>query len=978
LFWGNTPSEHSATGYREASLVPKLMLISVPACSTLADIRIMVVKKRALLRLVDTTAPDPGRRQRREPSFRQQVHDALARLYDPVYLQTHPLAKQLAGTDSGRTPVLAGKALRRRLLDAIGQLRPATKSGGSFNAWRSFRLLELRYVEALDPTAVQQQLGISKSQYYREHNRALDALVSVLGQENAAPNAAAGMRVLTGGSAREQPPGLSPRTRAPAAAAAESPATNLPRMLTNFVGREGELAEIRKLLGSHGLITLAGPGGIGKTRLALQAAASVRTDFREGVWLVELAALADPALVPPAVAAVLGVREEGHRPLVDTLVDALRSRHLLLVLDNCEHLVEACAQLAGALLRRCPHLRILATSREPLAITGEMTWRVPPLSLPALADGEHVSAVDDLARNEAVQLFVERTRAVRPHFSLSSHNAPAVAQLCWRLDGIPLAIELAAARLRVLSVEQVLEHLDDRFALLTGGSRTLQPRQNSLRATLDWSYDLLSDAERTLFNRLSVFAGGFTLEAVAAVCAEEGIAEAEICPHDVLDGLTQLVDRSLVVVEEVPRGMVRYRMLETLRQYARLRLAAVGEAMHVDRRHAGYYLSLAEQAEPKLFGGAQVAWLDRLGVEQENLRAALAWSQTAEGAIGHGLRTAVALWWFWHLRGHAGEGSRWLEALLAHPADVPDVLRARALYREGHLRWDLGSYPAAIVLLEESLELAQRLGDHVTMALALVTLAVVYDGQGAYDRAEVLSRRALALFQREEHAWGIPLATRVLGRHVLFQGDHQQARALLTDSLERALQLGDRWAIGQALWMLGLAARYEGDLRRAQALLEESVATFREFDERQDLARPLQTLGCVLRDLTDAGRARASLCEGLALARDAGSRHIIAACLVGLAGVACLDRQFARAARLLGATDALLGATASTLPPAERADYARFTTLVHDTLGQPAQVTIHCEGKDMSLERAIAYALTTTEPDPPAFPPELEAVARGD
>ncbi|HEV2125861.1 MAG TPA: hypothetical protein VGW38_24150, partial [Chloroflexota bacterium] len=586
---------------------------------------------------------------------------------------------------------------------------------------------------ALDPAAVQEQLGISKSQYYREQTRALAGLASVLaerwqrlGREGVEDDSASG--VLEGPKFHSDDSFNGTTVSGSAADQATSAqdsglvmrggATNLPCLLSTFVGRAEELAQIRQLLGRGCLVSLVGPGGIGKTRLALESAVAVLPAFPDGVWLVDLAPVADPVQVPPSVASVLGVREDGRRLLTDALVDALRSKRLMLVLDNCEHLIEACAQLVDALLRGCRYLHILVTSREPLAVTGETIWRVPPLSLPGLRGSEDSVQPEALAENEAVKLFLERARAVEPHFSLTDANALAVARLCRQLDGIPLAIELAAARLRVLSVGQVLAHLHDRFRLLTGGSRTALPRHQTLLATLDWSYQLLNESEQTLFNRLSVFAGGFTLEAAQAVCAAT-----DINADEVLDVLTRLVDKSLVMVDGQIDGTVRFRLLETIRHYARQRLTEVEEAAGIQRCHATYYLSLAEIAEPKLFGAEQVPWLHRLSSEQGNLRASLAWSLLPEGEINYGLRFANALWWFWHLRGRAGEGSRWLEALLARSVAVPDVLRAKALCRAGHLDWDLGNYQTATTLLSESVDLAERLKDHGTIGLALVSLS---------------------------------------------------------------------------------------------------------------------------------------------------------------------------------------------------------------------------------------------------------------
>jgi non-specific serine/threonine protein kinase len=396
----------------------------------------------------------------------------------------------------------------------------------------------------------------------------------------------------------------------------ERPPNNLPLELSSFVGRERELAEVERSLENTRLLTLTGSGGCGKTRLALAVAAELVGGLEDGVWLVELAPLADPSLVPQAVASTLGVREQPGRLLTETLSDYLRSKKMLLVLDNCEHLIEACATLVEALLRSCPELCVLATSREALGITGEVAWPVPSLSLP---DVRRLPNIESLPQYESARLFVERAVAVKPAFALTEQNAASVAQICYRLDGIPLALELAAARTKVLSVEQIADRLDDCFGLLADGGRTALPRQRTLHATMDWSHELLSEEERALFRRLSVFAGGFTLEAAESVCAGE-----ELERNEVLQLLSHLVDKSLVTAREVS-GEARHHLLETVRQYGWEKLSESGETGLVRERHAEYYLALAEEAEPELKAERQVAWLERFERDHDNLRAAMAW-----------------------------------------------------------------------------------------------------------------------------------------------------------------------------------------------------------------------------------------------------------------------------------------------------------------------------------------------------------------
>jgi predicted ATPase len=518
---------------------------------------------------------------------------------------------------------------------------------------------------------------------------------------------------------------------------------NLPLELTSFVGREREKAEVGRLLEDSRLLTLTGPGGSGKTRLALTVASEAKRGFEDGVWLVELAPLSGPDLVPQAVASALGVRESPGTMLADSLAQHLETRGLLLVLDNCEHLIEACASLAETLLRRCPDLRILATSRAALGVAGENLFDVPPLSLP---DPRRGSSVGSLPEYEAVRLFVERAGAVRPGFSIAKENALAVAQICYRLDGIPLALELAAARAKVLSVVQISQRLDDSFALLTHGGRTAMPHHKTLRAAMDWSYDLLTDREQILLGRLSVFAGGFTLEAVEAVGRGEGVEQAEV-----VELLASLVDESLVLVMERD-GEIRYRLLETVRQYGREKLEESGEAERVLRRHAGFYLALAEGAD--LMSRDQAAWLERLETEHDNFRAALALSLEGGGApseesVLSGSRMAVALWPFWYTRGYLSEGRWWLENAIEKGGPETSPTKAAALTGAGYIALFQGDYRAARAFLDRGLALYRELGDDEGVASSLIYLGfVAMLSQQGLDTVPALEEEAVRLKPR--------------------------------------------------------------------------------------------------------------------------------------------------------------------------------------------------------------------------------------
>jgi predicted ATPase/class 3 adenylate cyclase len=676
----------------------------------------------------------------------------------------------------------------------------------------------------------------------------------------------------------------------------EAFAHNLPAQLTSFIGREAAIAEVKQFLATTRLLTLTGSGGCGKTRLALQVAADLLEVYADGVWLVELAALGDPALVPQAVATALGVREQPGRPLTATLTDYLRPKSLLLILDNCEHLLAACAQLADALLRSCPRLRMLASSREALGIGGEQTYRVPSLSLP---DARHLPPLERLRDFEAVQLFSDRARLSQATFALTPANAPAVAQVCQRLDGIPLAIELAAARVKALPVEKLNERLDDMFRLLTGGSRTALPRQQTLRALIDWSYDLLTPSERALLRRLSVFAGGWTLEAAEAVGVGEGVEAWEV-----LDLLTALVEKSLVQYTE-RGGEERYRLPETVRQYARDRLLEAGEAATVRERHLEFFLNWAEQGPD---------W-ERIETEHDNLRTALAWTVAQrQGEVG--LRLCDALWWFWFVRGYLGEGREHLTGMLALPgAEARTAARANALQSAGMLARRQGDYGAARALLEESLAIRRELGDKGGIASALGSL-----GWAAHD-----------------------------------QGDQGAARALFGESLAIDRELGDKGAL--SLMGLGCVAREQGEYGAARALLEESLAIFREVGWGHGIAVSLTNLGLAAREQADYGAARALFQESLAIEREAGHKSRIVRDLEGLAAVAVAQAQPARAARLFGAAEGLRDATGSALPASERAEHDRCVPAVRTALGEAAFAAAWAEGRAMSLEQSIDCAL---------------------
>lgn len=668
---------------------------------------------------------------------------------------------------------------------------------------------------------------------------------------------------------------------------------NLPLQLTSFIGRKKEIAEIKRLLSEVRLVTLTGSGGTGKTRLSLQVAAELLESFSGGVWLVELAPLSDPSLVPQTVATALGVREEAGRTLLATLTDYLRAKDLLIVLDNCEHLIDACAQLVNALLQACSRVRILTSSREALDIGNEKTFQVPSLSLP---DSHHLPSLEALAECEAVRLFVDRAMTALSSFSLTPQNALAVAQICRQLDGVPLAIELAAARVKILTVEQIATRLDDRFRLLTGGSRTAPRRQQTLQATMDWSYDLLSEPERMLLGRLAVFAGGWTLEAAEAVCISEPLLE---LGHpfegetnwgdasDVLNLLAQLVNKSLVVVEYTQSTEARYHLLETIRRYAWKKLSETEEADGVEKirnRHLDYFLRLAERAEPELRGAGQIEWLNRLEVEHDNIRVALEGS-LHDQKIEQGLALAGTLWWFWHIRNYRHEGADWLERMLsieaiewskaARPRSTTRVAaRAKALCAGGWLMYitQKASPAQARVLLMESLTLSRESNLESSIAVSLLYLSVFARYGYDYNRAVAWGEEALQLFRELGDTFGVAqVLSDVLGPIALTQGNYEQAWALQEKGLALRRELKDKDGIAWALLQLGDVSLYKSDFLQAQKLYEEALLFSQEVGNKQSAQLSLYCLGIAALCQMDYERARVLFKENLVLWQDMGN-----------------------------------------------------------------------------------------------------------
>ncbi|HEU5102048.1 MAG TPA: tetratricopeptide repeat protein, partial [Roseiflexaceae bacterium] len=718
----------------------------------------------------------------------------------------------------------------------------------------------------------------------------------------------------------------------------QPPPTNLPAPPTRLIGRERELADLGALprRAEVRLVTLTGAGGSGKTRLALELAADLRDVFPDGVFLVELAPVRQADLVAATIATTLGLKDAGAQPLLERLSAHLHDRHLLLLLDNFEHVLEA-GPLLATLLAACPSLKLLITSRAPLHLRGEREVEVAPLALPDLRQPPDL---DPRAQAPAVRLFVARVQDVRPDFRLTQENAASVNEICVRLDGLPLALELAARRVKVLSPPSLLDRLRSRLQVLTSGAQDLPARQRTMRAAIDWSYSLLAPDMQALFARLGAFVGGCTIEAAEAICSAGGEPDTAV-----LDGLQTLVDQSLLQCIEGPAGESRFLMLETIREYALEQLAASGELQALQRRHAEYFLALAQAAEPELRGPQQVRWLDRLEVEQPNLRAALAWSLQAEDngqRTELGLHLAVALGEFWTRRGYLSEGREWLAYAVSRteaggasgPSTVAHcALRAKALKQFAQLAHRQGDLDAARSALQQSLALFQELGDTKEIASALSLLGMQFQMQGEYRRAE----------------------------------------ALLAESLTLAREIGDTHRISWCLFFLGTVAYAEGNVRQAGEVWEESLTRLRAQGDSWGIALLLTHIGMVAVDQGDYARVGAYLAEGLTLLRELGDRWQTALALEACASLAAQTQRDGhaqmgalRAARLFGAVEMFRETLGAPLLPIYRDHYQRGLAAARALLDQAAFAAAWEEGRAMTLEQAIAEALAALQDEPPS------------
>lgn len=713
---------------------------------------------------------------------------------------------------------------------------------------------------------------------------------------------------------------------------------NLPIQVTSFIGREEEIRSVQDLLTSSRLVTLMGPGGCGKTRLALEAAQRTAAQFPQGAWLVELASLTDSTKLSKTVGMVLGIKEAKDEAWEGLTLETLRDQHLLVVLDNCEHLIDASASLVEKILRHCPQVSVLTTSREALGISGESPFRVPSLGIPDLRT---VTTSHAIGQYDAVRLFIERAAAALPGFSLTPENAASVAQICARLDGIPLAIELAAARVALLRVEQISARLDDAFRLLTGGSRSALPRQQTLRMSMDWSYHLLSQPEQALLRQMSVFSGGWTLEAAEKVCLS--------CEADILDQLTSLVKRSLISVERKQGQESRFRMLEIIRQYGNEKLFQAGESESTRARHLDFYRQFFKQRHSQ--GENEDAWFQRVAHEADNLRTALEWSVEG-GDLEAGVELAGIAWYYWYSSGATSEGRAWLQRLLEEYHDETHV-RGKALVAKGVLAWHQGDYIEARQSAQQGIELLKGQGELRDQAEAIHLLGHIVFDQREFEAAKELFTESMKLFSDiDERSYRLTLISDLGMVHYL-QGNYDLARLAHQESLELARLANERGAIAQAMERLADLSRLEGNYKQAEWEYRESLRILRDLNYRSEVAGVLHNLGYIELNASDLHNARVLLAESLAIQREVGNKQGMVECLFAFAGLSGLEGKTELAARLFGAAESILERIGAPLPPADQAEIERYRQLVLDALGAGAFEKALLVGRQLQLEQAI-------------------------
>ncbi|MGQ0600695.1 MAG: LuxR C-terminal-related transcriptional regulator [Anaerolineales bacterium] len=734
--------------------------------------------------------------------------------------------------------------------------------------------------------------------------------------------------------------------------------TNLPVQLTSFIGRERELTEVERLLSTSRLVTLAGAGGCGKTRLALQVAEAVSNRYQDGVWLVALASLRDPALVPQLITKTLGILQAPAQPALESLLKYLQSKEMLLLLDNCEHMIDDCAQLAQEILSRASVLRILATSREPLAIAGETVYPLSGLAWPSIGVelGDNPQA---LIHYDAVRLLVERTRAVLPHFGVTPANVLSIVEICRRLDGLPLALELASARSNVLTHQEISERLGDRFSLLVSRQRSEpDPRHRTLRTAMDWSYDLLSTPEQVMLRRLSVVAGGCSLATAEAVCAGNGVKR-----EQVLDLLSSLVNKSLVVAQTLQGGEARYHLLETIRQYAQEKLMASDEGSVIHDQHLQCFLELTEQTAPKLSGKYQQLWLNWLEGEYDNIRVALAWSlesaRLESDRIEAGLRIAIALIQFWTVRDYAEEGLAWFERLIAQQHEEASLpVRVTALAYAAFLARFRGNSSVPMRYGREAAALAAAAGHESKLALALALVAQAHAAGAAGDHhtAFILAQQVLHLNRELGDSYVSVMAASTFFSSAVSLGKYDEVQAMLDEALPLAREAGDNFLVAMLFNSSGDLARCKRNYAQAQTSYEESLSLLRALDAVRDVASVLHNLGHTCLHLGEVERAQALFSESLTIQQAQRNTPGVAECLMGFAALASVQDQHAAGARLLAAAVALGGKHITSIWAATRLEYEHYLALVRARLSETEFHAAQASGRALSLEQAVACA----------------------
>lgn len=703
-----------------------------------------------------------------------------------------------------------------------------------------------------------------------------------------------------------------------------SPLENLPVPLSTFIGREKEIVTVKKLVLENRLVTLTGAGGSGKTRLALEVARNLLMEFKNRVWFIELASLRDPSLISQKITSTLNIREQSNQPLLDLLVYYLSMHPSLLVLDNCEHMINASAEIAQILLRKCANLKILATSREVLGITGEVAWIVPPLSLPEVqpwrSPESAQGALQEYVKSESIRLFIARAMANTPEFQLTTHNGAWVAEVCRRLDGMPLAIELAAAKIRSLSVKEIAERLDNRFQLLTSGSRTAPPRQQTLASMLDWSYNLLSGEEQKVLQRLSAFAGGTTLKAAEIVCVGEDVASAEV-----LEILSHLVDKSLVTVDRLEKGEIRYHLLETIREYAFEKLSQSKESETLRNRHLDFCLEFATEAELGIRGPDEIFWYEKLEEEHDNLRAALSWALESHNADA-GLGLSSKLGFFWFVRGHFREGVEWLEKALA-----------------------------------------QRQGAAITSEAAAIKALcglLIWSENPDRDRLAQLLEESLNLYQKLEDKTGIAWILNYMGVIEVYREDSDKAERLLGKSLALRREIGDPWCIAVTLQNFIVLALQRNDYASAREFAEETIAWFQQAGYQRGVARTFLDLTDIALHEGEYVKATDLLTRSLSYLVQIRDKWSVASVLERLATIASKLGNFKRAAQLFGAAESFREMLGMPLQGYEDDVYKKDVATVRENLSEATLTEYWVRGREMTLEQVVKFA--SYEPDSPS------------